>query len=91
MGWMAWTWQTAVFFILIALMLIVMTLLAIYRPETPRRGILRFPTTRGDRLFVSLIGTAFIFILWIRVTGSDNVYYPILGAILYTIAMFRYA
>ena len=91
MGWMAWTWQTAVFFVLIAVGLTTMTLLAVYRPETPRRGILRFPTTRGDRLFVSLIGSAFIFILWIRVTGGDNVYYPIAGAILYSVAMFRYA
>ncbi len=91
MGWMAWTWQTAVFFAVILLLLVVMTLLAIYRPETPRRGILRFPTTRGDRLFVSMVGTAFIFILWIRITGGGNVYYPIAGALLYSVAMFRYA
>ncbi len=91
MGWMAWTWQTAMFFVLIAVVLTTMTLLAVYRPETPRRGILRFPTTRGDRLFVSLIGSAFIFILWIRITGGDNVYYPVAGAILYSVAMFRYA
>ena len=91
MGWMAWTWQTAVFFVLIATVLIVMTLLAVYRPETPQRGILRFPTTRGDRLFVSLIGSAFIFILWIRITGGDNEYYPVAAAILYSVAMFRYA
>ena len=91
MGWMAWTWQTALFFVLIAVVLTTMTLLAVYRPETPRRGILRFPTTRGDRLFVSLIGSAFIFILWIRITGGDNVYYPVAGAILYSVAMFRYA
>ena len=91
MGWMAWTWQTAMFFVLIALVLTTMTLLAVYRPETPRRGMLRFPTTRGDRLFVSLIGSAFIFILWIRITGGDNVYYPVAGAILYSVAMFRYA
>lgn len=91
MGWMAWTWQTAVFFALIAAVLVIMTLLAIYRPETPRRGILRFPTTRGDRLFVSLIGSAFIFILWIRISGGDNVYYPVVAAILYSVAMFHYA
>ena len=91
MGWMAWTWQTAVFFVVIAMILVIMSLLAIYRPEIPRRGILRFPTTRGDRLFVSMIGSAFIFILWIRITGSDNVYYPIVGALLYSVAMFRYA
>jgi predicted small integral membrane protein len=91
MAWMAWTWATAGFFVAIALMLIVMTLLAIYRPETPRRGILRFPTTRGDRLFVSLIGTAFIFILWIRITGGDNLWYPVVIAVLYSAAMFRFA
>ena len=38
-----------------------------------------------------MIGSAFIFILWIRITGSDNVYYPIVGALLYSVAMFRYA
>jgi predicted small integral membrane protein len=91
MAWMAWTWATAGFFAVIALMLIVMTLLAVYRPETPRRGILQFPTTRGDRLFVSLIGTAFIFILWIRITGGDNLWYPVVIAVLYSAAMFRFA
>jgi hypothetical protein len=50
----------------VALALIILTLLAIYRPETPRVGILRFPTTRGDRFFVSLIGSAFIFVFWLR-------------------------
>ena len=32
MGWMAWTWQTAVFFVVIAMILVIMSLLAIYRP-----------------------------------------------------------
>ncbi len=91
MGWMAWTWQTAAFFGCIAAALVVMTLLAILRPETPRRGILRFPTTRGDRLFVSMVGSAFIFILWIRISGGDNPYYPAVAAILFSAAMFRYA
>ena len=91
MAWMAWTWETALFFGCIAAMLVVMTLLAIWLPETPRRGILRFPTTRGDRLFVSLIGSAFIMILWIRFTGGGNMYYPVVIALLYSAAMFRYA
>jgi predicted small integral membrane protein len=67
---MAWTWQTALFFCLVALALIILTLLAIYRPETPRIGILRFPTTRGDRFFVTLIGSAFIFVFWLRFGGG---------------------
>ena len=56
LGWMAWTWLTAAFFTFIACALIILTVLAIKRPETPRKGILGFPTTRGDRFFVSLLG-----------------------------------
>ena len=58
LAWMAWTWETAAFFGFVALALVILTLLAIYRPETPRKGILRFPTTRGDRFFVTLLGYA---------------------------------
>ncbi|MBW4022221.1 MAG: DUF2160 domain-containing protein [Proteobacteria bacterium] len=91
MAWMAWTWATAGFFGVILLLLIIMTLLAIFRPETPRRGVLGFPTTRGDRLFVSLIGSAIIFVVWIRVSGADNLWYPTGIALLYAAAMFRFA
>ena len=89
--WMAWTWETACFFGAIALSLVVLTLLAAYRPEVPRVGLLRFPTTRGDRFFVSLIGTAFIFILWIRITGDGSLWYPVAAALLFGAAMFRFA
>ena len=88
--WMAWTWQTEIFFGLIASGLVVLTLLAIYRPETPRRGLLRFATTRGDRFFVTLIGSAYIFILWMRL-GGGNLWYPLAGGVLFGVAMFRYA
>ena len=54
-AWMAWTLPTAIFFALLACTLAVMTWLAIAYPETERVGILRIPTTRGDRLFISLI------------------------------------
>ena len=60
MDWMAWTWPTAIFFIIIACILTAFTVLAIKFPETPRKGILRIETTRGDRLFITLLGSAFI-------------------------------
>ena len=41
MDWMAWTWPTAIFFAVIATLLITFTFLAIRFPETPRMGILR--------------------------------------------------
>jgi predicted small integral membrane protein len=90
LAWMAWTPQTAIFFAFIALSLVILTLLAIYRPETPRKGILGFPTTRGDRFFVSLLGSAFIFILWIRLGGGE-LWYALAICVPFSVAMFRFA
>jgi predicted small integral membrane protein len=88
--WMAWTWQTGIFFGFIAISLTVLTLLALYRPETPRRGLLRFATTRGDRFFVSLIGSAYIFVIFMRFGGS-SLWAPLALSFLFGLAMFRYA
>jgi predicted small integral membrane protein len=72
-AWMAWTLPTAIFFCLLALTLAVMTWLAVAYPEAERVGVLRIPTTRGDRLFVSLIMTAVIHLLWIGLVGTDTI------------------
>jgi predicted small integral membrane protein len=72
-AWMAWTLPTAIFFALLAATLAVMTWLAIAYPEAERVGILRIPTTRGDRLFISLITAAVIHLLWIGIVGTDTV------------------
>jgi len=72
-AWMAWTLPTAIFFCLLALTLAVMTWLAVAYPEAERVGALRIPTTRGDRLFVSLIVTAVIHLLWIGLVGTDTI------------------
>ena len=90
LAWMAWTWQTALFFALIAAMLAVMTALAVLRPEAPRRGILRFPTTRGDRLFVTLLGAAVIHVLWIGFGGAAA-WPALVASALFGAAMFRWA
>ena len=90
LAWMAWTWETALFFCLVGIALIILTLLAVFRPETPRVGILRFPTTRGDRFFVTLIGSAFIFVFWLRL-GGGALWYPLAASVIYGIAMFIFA
>jgi predicted small integral membrane protein len=72
-AWMAWTLPTAIFFALLALTLATMTWLAVAYPEAERVGILRIPTTRGDRLFISLIAAAVIHLLWIAFVGTDSV------------------
>jgi predicted small integral membrane protein len=72
-AWMAWTLPTAIFFVLLALTLLTMTYLAAAYPEAERIGILRIPTTRGDRLFISLIMAAVIHLLWIGFVGADPI------------------
>ena len=73
LAWMAWTIPTGIFFALLAATLAVMTWLAIAYPEAERVGILRIPTTRGDRLFISLVLAAVIHLLWIGFVGIDTV------------------
>ena len=72
-AWMAWTPPTAIFFVLLAVTLAVMTWLAVAYPEAERVGILRIPTTRGDRLFISLVLAAVIHLLWIAFVGTDPI------------------
>jgi len=88
--WMAWTWPTAAFFVFILLCLGAMSAWEYYQPGgSPRRGALSLDTTRGDRLFISLLGSAFIFLAWLGIMGT-----PLWGglviSILYVIAVFRW-
>jgi len=60
---MAWTWPTAAFFIVIFLLLCMMAVWEYFSlGGEPRHGILGLDTTRGDRLFISLLGSGFIHI-----------------------------
>jgi len=88
-GWMAWTFPIALFFYIIAALLITFTLLAIRFPETPRRGVLRIETTRGDRLFITLLGSAFINLGWLLFFGAPLTWALIL-CLIYAVAVFRW-
>jgi predicted small integral membrane protein len=89
MDWMAWTWPTAVFFIIIAGLLITFTILAIKFPETPRTGVLRIETTRGDRLFITLLGSAFINLAWLGLTDLAQ-WWALAVCAVYAVLVFRY-
>lgn len=71
LGWMAWTWPTAAFFVFIGLSIAAMAVWEYLSPGGgPRHGVLGLDTTRGDRLFISLLGSAFIFLGWLGLVGS---------------------
>jgi predicted small integral membrane protein len=89
MAWMAWTLPTALFFAAIACLLIVFTVLAIKYPETPRVGVLQIETTRGDRLFITLLGSAFINLAWLGLVGANQPY-ALIVCLIYAFAVFRW-
>ena len=69
MEWMSWTVPTAAFFTVIGLILVGMTTWELRSPSVLRRGLLPIATTRGDRLFIGLLGSAYLHLLVIGVTG----------------------
>ncbi|WP_407050804.1 DUF2160 domain-containing protein [Methyloraptor flagellatus] len=73
LAWMAWTPATIAFYAGIAFLLALLTVLAIRYPETERVGVLAIPTTRGDRLFISLLGAAFIHLGFLALFGADTI------------------
>jgi len=82
LGWMAWTWPTALFFIGLFTAMGVITFIEIRYPGTSeRRGVLGLTTTRGDRLFLSLLGAAYIFLAWLFFFGM-----PVWGPLTISIA-----
>jgi len=91
LSWMAWTWQTAAFFTCIVLLLVGMGVWEWLSPGgAPRRGILAITTTRGDRLFISLLAAAYIHLLWLAFFGT-----PLWGAsalsVFVAVIVFRWA
>jgi len=87
--WMAWTTPTAFFFVGIAILLCAMTAWQKIAPTSERRGILPIATTRGDRLFIGLLGSAYIHLAWIGL--SDAPLWWALGiSVVYMIALMRW-
>lgn len=90
LAWMAWTWQTGLFFAGIASALTVLTVLAVLRPEHERVGVLSLATTRGDRFFISLLGSAFIHLGWLGLLGPDALWGGAVLSLAYAAAVFRW-
>ena len=87
--WMAWTPVTAGFFGGIALILICMTIWEIISPSIGRRGLMPLVTTRGDRLFIGLLGSAYIHLAWIGLTNLP-LYIALIISTVYLVLMMRY-
>ncbi|MBX2870263.1 MAG: DUF2160 domain-containing protein [Acidiferrobacterales bacterium] len=88
--WMAWTGPTIGFFVFVVCSIALMGVWEKFRPGgAPRRGVLGIDTTRGDRLFISYLGSGFIHLAWLGFLGT-----PLWGAIavsvIFALAVFRW-
>ena len=85
-SWMAWTWPTVAFFVFILLCIVSM---GVWEKISPgggqRRGIFGLETTRGDRLFISLLGSIFIFLGWLWAFST-----PLWGALILSVIWFGF-
>jgi predicted small integral membrane protein len=87
--WMAWTLPTAVFFITIALILTAMGIWQVMSPSMERRGFLPIATTRGDRLFIGLLGSAYIQLAWLGLTDL-SLYFALAIAVVWMVIVMRW-
>ena len=87
--WMAWTLPTAVFFIVIALILMAMTVWELTSPSVARRGFLPITTTRGDRLFIGLLGSAYINLAWVGLADLSQ-WYALVVSFVYMVIVMRF-
>jgi predicted small integral membrane protein len=55
----------------------------------PRHGVLGLDTTRGDRLFISLLGSAFIHLAWLGLIGP-NLWWALALSMVYAVGVFRF-
>ena len=89
-GWMAWTFPTVMFFLTIGALLSLMAVWEYASPGGhPRVGVLRIETTRGDRLFISLLGSAFIHLAWLGLVGPD-LWWALALSVVYAVGVFRF-
>ncbi|HEX7647111.1 MAG TPA: DUF2160 domain-containing protein [Noviherbaspirillum sp.] len=86
-AWMAWTTPVAIFFTMVVLMLIGMTVWELRSPTIERKGFLPIATTRGDRLFIGLVTAAYINLAWAGVTDMTQWVAAAIGFVVLLIVM----
>lgn len=88
--WMAWTWPTGAFFIVVVLSVATLGVWEGFSPGgNPRRGLFGIDTTRGDRLFISWLGTGFIHLAWLGLVGTP-LWVPLGISIAWFVFVFRW-
>lgn len=74
LGWMYWTWPSALLFCGLFLTIAGLGIRDHFAPSYARRGFLPIATTRGDRLFVGILVIIAIHVAWIVLLKDTSLY-----------------
>jgi predicted small integral membrane protein len=89
-AWMHWTVPTAVGVLLLVSIIVAVNVVDRYRPGYARKGFMPMATTRGDRVFLSILGSVLIFLLWMMWFPETNTALGFLVVIPYSIVMMQW-
>lgn len=89
LDWMNWTQPVAIFFAVIATILLIMTVFEIVSPCVERKGFLPIATTRGDRLFIGLLSAAYIHLVFLGV-GEVSLWIALAVSVVWGLVLLRW-
>ena len=88
--WMYWTWPSAIFFIVLFMTIFSLTVWDMLSPGIKRKGFLPIATTRGDRLFIGMISTIGICLVWLGVEGNQLFSGALMLSVIWNIILARW-
>lgn len=89
-GWMYWTWQSGLFFFVIFASITFLGVLNKYSPNVDRKGFFPIETGRGDRLFIGILSTIAIFLLWLGFFGENLLWITVIIAAIWFFIEFKW-
>lgn len=85
--WMQWNWAGTLFFSFLFLSISGLTIWDVFAPGNRRRGFLPMPTTRGDRLFIGIMGSIGLSLLWLAIIGNQALWLVLIVVVLFNIVL----
>ena len=89
-GWMYWTVPSAIFVIAIFSSITYLSVLSKYSPNVDRKGFLPIETGRGDRLFIGILSTIAIFLIWLGLFGENMLVVTTIIAVIWFFIEFKW-
>ncbi|MCD6396332.1 MAG: hypothetical protein J7L71_02215 [Spirochaetaceae bacterium] len=89
-GWMYWTWPSAIFIIAIFTSVTYLSVLGVHSPNVDRKGFFPIETGRGDRLFIGILSSIAIFLIWLGLFGQNILIIPALITVIWFFIEFKW-